>query len=179
MSDPSRFGIGRPGAGPPPPAEQGTLAGVVRTVYSFIGITTIPISLYRCGDGGDRFGGTCARRTRGGCHRRSSCRFHSGHIGGEFGRNEFGSVWGEPSWYIQAAPALVRHGGAGTLGLLLLLRGESSRRVAVADARCRGEDAGGTAELGGRVLRGRAEVVDEPQPLTPTRLTIPGQGSST
>jgi hypothetical protein len=34
------------------------LVGVVRTVYSFIGITTIPIALYGCGDGGDRFMGT-------------------------------------------------------------------------------------------------------------------------
>jgi hypothetical protein len=34
------------------------LVGVVRTVYSFIGITTIPIALYGCGDGGERFMGT-------------------------------------------------------------------------------------------------------------------------
>ena len=35
--------------------QPGTLASaVVWTVYPFI---TIPIALYRCGDGGDRFGG--------------------------------------------------------------------------------------------------------------------------
>ena len=51
------FGIGRLGGGSSASSCSRARRPALFGPSPFIGITTIPIALYRCGDGGDGFGG--------------------------------------------------------------------------------------------------------------------------